>query len=89
MKKVQTEDGVTHLQWVTKPEDAIIYDECFWVRQQRCGTYVSVGIDDREFVTAQTEEGCVSGTRFYLKGKQDGWDDTGVIRHSGTVGGKL
>lgn len=89
MKKQTTKDGVTHLQWVTKPEDAIVYDECFWVRQQRCGTYVSVGVDDREYVTAQTEEGCVSGTRFYLKGLQEGWPDDNTSTYSGTVGGKL
>lgn len=89
MKTTKDEKGVKHLTWVTKPEDAVIYDEAFWVRKQRWGTYVSVGADDRDLVTALTEESCISGTRFYLKGLQEGWSDDNTSVYSGTVGGKL
>ena len=39
-------------------------------------------------VTALTEESCISGARFYLKGRQEGWPEPEVT-HEGTVGGKL
>ena len=88
MKKI-TEDGVTKLQWVTKPEGATVYDEAFWVREQRWGTFVSVSADDKDLVTALTEDSCISGTRFYLKGLQEGWPEGSTRTYSGTVGGKL
>jgi hypothetical protein len=75
------------LQWVTKPEDAVIHDDAFWVKRQRWGTFVSVGADDLEIITSLTEEQCVKATRFYLQGCQEGWDDAPT--HCGEVGGKL
>jgi len=86
--KVDTE-GVKHITWATKPENVEIIDDAFWVRKQRWGTFVSVGADDCEIITSLTEEQCVSATRFYLKGLQEGWDDDNVVKHEGTVGGKL
>jgi len=77
------------LQWVTKPDDVATVDDAFWVKAQRWGTFVSVGSDDREIITSLTEEQCVKATRFYLQGCQEGWDDDNVIKHEGTVGGKL
>lgn len=44
--------------------------------------------DGKGLITSLTEEECVSATRFYLKGCQDGWPDD-TIKHEGTVGGKL
>jgi hypothetical protein len=75
------------LQWVTKPEDAVIHDDAFWVKRQRWGTFVSVGADDLEIITSLTEEQCVKATRFYLKRLQEGWDDAPT--HCGEVAGKL
>ncbi len=77
------------LQWVTKPEDAATIDDAFWIKKQRWGTFVSIGANDLEIITALTEEQCISATRWYLKGLQEGWDDNNVVKHEGTVGGKL
>jgi hypothetical protein len=86
--KTQTDtDGVKHITWVTKPEGAEVYDEVFWVRRQRWGTFVSVGADDCDIITSLTEEMCVAATRWYLKARQEGWDDSPT--YDGTVGGKL
>jgi hypothetical protein len=38
-------------------------------------------------VSALTEDSCISGTRFYLKGRQEGFDET--KKYEGEVGGKL
>lgn len=87
--KTQTDtEGVKHLTWVTKPEDAEVYDEAFWVKKQRWGTFVSVGADDIGIITALTEELCISATRWYLKCKQEGFTDD-ARTYSGEVGGKL
>ncbi len=75
------------LQWVTKPEGSPVYDDAFWVKAQSWGTFVSVGADDLEIITSLTEEQCVKATRWYLKCKQEGWDDAPT--YDGTVGGKL
>jgi hypothetical protein len=64
-----------------------VYDDAFWVKAQSWGTFVSVGADDLEIITSLTEEQCVKATRWYLKCKQEGWDDAPT--YDGTVGGKL
>ena len=76
------------LQWVTKPEEADIVDDAFWVKKQRWGTFVSVGADDLEIITALSEELCISSTRWYLKQKQEGFPDD-ARSYTGVVGGKL
>lgn len=76
-----------HITWVTKPGDAETIDDAFWIKRQKWGTFVSVGSDDREIITSLTEEQCISATRFYLQGCQEGWDDAPI--HCGEVGGKL
>jgi hypothetical protein len=75
----------------TTPESlpTALIDDCFWVKRQRWGTFVSVHKDGHEVITSLTEEQCIATTRFYLKGLQDGWNDSNVIKHEGTVGGKL
>lgn len=82
-------ETVKHLEWVTKPEGAAVYDEAFWVKKQRWGTFVSVLKNDTQLITAISEELCISSTRWYLKGLQEGFDDDNTVRHEGTVGGKL
>ena len=87
--KTQTDtDGVKHITWVTKPEGAEVYDETFWVKKQRWGTFVSVGADDTEIITSLTEELCISSTRWYLKSKQEGFPEDSRS-YDGVVGGKL
>jgi hypothetical protein len=67
-----------------------IYDEVFVVKKQRWGTHVSYSLtDDQALITSLTLESCVATTRFYLKGKQEGWGDSVVSSYEGTVGGKL
>ena len=75
------------IEWVTKPEDAVIYDDAFWVKRQKWGTFVSVLADDTQLITALTEELCISSTRWYLKQRQEGFDETKT--YESEVGGKL
>ena len=88
MKKTTTEEKTTRIEWVTKPEDAVTYDDAFWIKRQRWGTFVSVGADDLHILTSLTEEQCVSATRWYLKAKQEGFTDDSPTYDS-VVGGKL
>jgi hypothetical protein len=39
-------------------------------------------------VSAMSEQACITATRFYLKGKQEGFKKPDIV-HEGTVGGKL
>lgn len=68
------------------PETTLI-DDAFWIKKQRWGTFVSVGADDKEIITALSEEGCLEATRWYLKCLQEGFPE--AKQHEGTVGGKL
>jgi hypothetical protein len=88
MIKTTDKETVKVLQWVTKPEDIATIDDAFWVKKQRWGTFVSVGADDLEIITALTEEECLTATRWYLKAKQDGFTDD-ARTYDGVVGGKL
>jgi uncharacterized protein YtpQ (UPF0354 family) len=63
-------------------------DDCFRVYKTQYGVWHSAKKDGTELVTALTEEQCISGTRFYLKGIQDGWGESRVL-NDGIVGGKL
>jgi len=63
-------------------------DDCFRVYKTQYGLWHSAKMDGTELVTALTEEQCISGTRFYLKGLQDGWGESRVL-NDGIVGGKL
>jgi len=65
-------------------------DDCFRVYETRFKMWHSAMKDGTELVTALTKESCVSGTRFYLKGKQEGWnEETSRVVNDGIVGGKL
>jgi hypothetical protein len=88
MTKTTDIETVKVLQWVTKPEGAEVYDEAFWVRKQRWGTFVSVGADDRDIITALTEEQCIAMTRGYLKQRQEGLPEY-TRSYDSFVGGKL
>ncbi len=68
--------------------DKNLIDEAFYVEQQKWGTWNSYDKDGKPLVTALTEDQCISGTRFYLKGRQEGWSEPEKV-HEGTVGGKL
>lgn len=62
-------------------------DDCFRVETHRWGTSVSYDRNGKVLVTALTEQECIEGTRFYLKGKQEGWGETKT--YDSNVGGKL
>lgn len=65
-------------------------DNTFRVYKTKYNLWHSAAKDGEELVTAITEEQCISSTRFYLKGRQEGWDaETSRIMNDGTVGGKL
>ena len=63
-------------------------DDCFRVYETQYKLWHSVTKEGQELVTALTEDQCISGTRFYLKGLQEGWPDE-ATKYDGTVGGKL
>ena len=65
-------------------------DDSFYVYETKYGLWHSASKDGEELVTALTEQQCIDGTRFYLKGRQEGWDDsTSRVMNDGRVGGKL
>ena len=64
-----------------------LIDDCFYVQQKSYGLWDSTDLEGKGLVTALTEESCISGTRFYLKGRQEGFPET--KSYSGEVGGKL
>ncbi len=64
-----------------------LIDDCFYVEQKKYGLWYSTDKEDKGLVTSLTEEQCISATRFYLKGRQEGWTETRT--YEGEVGGKL
>lgn len=65
-------------------------DDAFRVYETQYKLWHSVSKDGEELVTALNKEQCISGTRFYLKGRQEGWgNDSTRVLNDGKVGGKL
>jgi len=64
-------------------------DDVFRVEEKKYGLWDSYDKEGKGLITSLTEEECVRATRFYLKGLQEGWDDANIVKHEGTVGGKL
>lgn len=65
-----------------------LIDDCFYVEQKKWGTWDSYDQEGKCIITALTEKECISATRYYLKGKQEGWTEESKVYES-TVGGKL
>lgn len=63
-------------------------DESFRVEKRRWETWTSYDKEENALVSSLTEELCVEATRFYLKGKQEGFPET-QTSYDGVVGGKL
>ena len=63
-----------------------LIDDAFYVVKARF-LWHSFDKDDKGLVSALTEDQCIIATRFYLKGKQEGWTET--KSYVGEVGGKL
>jgi hypothetical protein len=72
-------------------EEKKLYDDCFFVEEKKYGLWHSYDKEGKGLITALTEEHCVSGTRFYLKLKQDEKNGLKIETktYSGEVGGKL
>ena len=66
--------------------DKKLIDDVFTVEKARF-LWHSKDKDGNGLVSALTEQACIIATRFYLKGKQEGFSDT--KSYEGTVGGKL
>jgi hypothetical protein len=65
-----------------------LIDDVFYVGEKKYGLWESTDLEGKGLVTALTEDSCISGTRFYLKGRQEGFSEPEKT-HEGTVGGKL
>jgi hypothetical protein len=63
-------------------------DDAFRVNETPYKLWHSFDKEGKPLITALTKDQCISGTRFYLKGLQDGWEDS-TVKYDGTVGGKL
>ena len=65
-----------------------LIDDCFYVEQKRYGLWDSTDKEGKGLITSLTEEQCISATRFYLKGLQEGFSEPQKV-HAGQVSGKL
>lgn len=73
---------------MNEPE-IVMYDDCFFV-EERFGLWISTSKDREALVTSLTKEECIVATRFYLKGRQEGWsEESNRVINDGVVGGKL
>jgi len=75
----------------TESNEKTLIDDAFYVEKQRWGTWDSYDKDGKALLTSLTEEECIRATRFYLKGVQEGWNNTESVVKSenSVVGGKL
>jgi hypothetical protein len=66
-------------------------DDAFRVERKKYGLWDSYDRDGKCIITSLTEEECVRATRFYLKGRMEGWNnsETVVKSENSFVGGKL
>jgi hypothetical protein len=63
-------------------------DDAFTVTQSNIGTWKSFDTGGNPLITSPTEDACVSATRFFLKGRQEGFTAT-ATSYDSIVGGKL
>jgi hypothetical protein len=64
-----------------------LIDDAFYVEQKKYGLWYSTDKDGNGLITSLTEEQCISATRFYLKGRQEGFTESKT--YESEVGGKL
>jgi uncharacterized lipoprotein NlpE involved in copper resistance len=67
--------------------DKQLIDDAFYVEKCSWGTYKSYDKEGNGLVTSLSEEQCTSATRFYLKGRQEGFTESST--YTGQVSGKL
>jgi hypothetical protein len=68
-------------------ENKKLIDDCFYIEEKKYGLWYSTDKEGNGLITSLTEQSCVQATRFYLKGRQEGWPETRT--YEGEVGGKL
>ena len=64
-----------------------LIDDCFYVNQKKYGLWDSTDLEGNGLITSLTEEQCISATRYYLKGRQEGFPESKT--YESEVGGKL
>jgi hypothetical protein len=64
-----------------------LIDDAFYVEQKKYGLWYSIDKDGNGLITSLTEQQCISATRFYLKGRQEGFTESKT--YESEVGGKL
>jgi len=64
-----------------------LIDDAFYVDEKKYGLWYSTDKDGNGRITSLTEEQCISATRFYLKGRQEGFSESKT--YESEVGGKL
>jgi len=64
-----------------------LIDDCFYIQQKKYGLWYSTDKEGNGLITSLTEEQCISATRFYLKGRQEGFSESQT--YESEVGGKL
>ena len=64
-----------------------LIDDAFYVDEKKYGLWYSTDKDGNGLVTSLTEEQCISATRYYLKGRQEGFAESKT--YESEVGGKL
>jgi hypothetical protein len=64
-----------------------LIDDVFYVEQKKYGLWDSSDKEGNGLITSLTEEQCISATRFYLKGRQEGFAESKT--YESEVGGKL
>jgi hypothetical protein len=70
-------------------EEKQLIDDAFYVKKARF-LWHSFDKDGNGLVSALNEGQCINATRFYLKGKQEGWgEENSRVLNDGVVGGKL
>ena len=68
-------------------EERRLIDDAFYVDEKKYGLWYSTDLEGNGIITSLTEQQCISATRFYLKGRQEGFSET--KSYEGEVGGKL
>ena len=64
-----------------------LIDDAFYLEQKKYGLWYSIDKEGNGLITSLTENSCISATRFYLKGRQEGFSES--KSYEGIVGGKL
>jgi hypothetical protein len=64
-----------------------LIDDAFYVDEKKYGLWYSTDKEGNGLITSLTEDSCISATRYFLKGRQEGFSESKT--YDGQVGGKL